>query len=128
MDASRKPGDTDIVKTQFGYHIMYFVQGEPEWKTTAASQYMADELNNMLDSAAQKWPTEVSYSKIALGERATAEVENTDTATNAATTPATEASDIETEETLETDDVAETDPVEDTAPATEEANETDPTE
>lgn len=128
VDASRQPGDTDIVKTQFGYHIMYFVQGEPEWKTTAASQYMADELNNMLDSAAQKWPTEVSYSKIALGERATVEVEDTAAATNAATTPTTEASDIETEETLETDDVAETDPVEDTAPATEEANETDPTE
>ena len=26
FDPSRKPGDTDIVKTQFGYHIMYFVK------------------------------------------------------------------------------------------------------
>lgn len=25
FDESRKPGDTDIVKTSFGYHIMYFV-------------------------------------------------------------------------------------------------------
>lgn len=28
-DASRQPGDTDIVKTSYGYHVMYFVgQGE----------------------------------------------------------------------------------------------------
>ncbi len=28
FDASRKPGDSGLVKTQFGYHIMYFVHGD----------------------------------------------------------------------------------------------------
>ncbi len=26
LDASRKPGDTDIVETDYGYHVMYFVK------------------------------------------------------------------------------------------------------
>ena len=31
VDASRKAGDTGLVKTTFGYHIMYYVGGEAEW-------------------------------------------------------------------------------------------------
>lgn len=33
IDGSRKPGDTEIVKTDYGYHIMYFVSktGEPKY-------------------------------------------------------------------------------------------------
>lgn len=33
FDASRKPGDSGIVETSYGYHIMYFVgQNDPYWK------------------------------------------------------------------------------------------------
>lgn len=36
FDESRKPGDSEIVKTDYGYHIMYFVKaGLPQWKATA---------------------------------------------------------------------------------------------
>ena len=31
VDISRKEGDTGLVKTMFGYHIMYYVGGEAEW-------------------------------------------------------------------------------------------------
>lgn len=31
VDTSRKEGDTGLVKTIFGYHIMYYVGGEAEW-------------------------------------------------------------------------------------------------
>ena len=31
VDTSRKAGDTDLVKTIHGYHIMYYVGGEAEW-------------------------------------------------------------------------------------------------
>ena len=35
FDAARKEGDTGIVKTDYGYHIMYFVgKGDPIWKTS----------------------------------------------------------------------------------------------
>ncbi len=36
FDPSRKPGDTDIIKTSYGYHIMYFSGNtDPVWKMTA---------------------------------------------------------------------------------------------
>lgn len=37
FDASRKPGDTGIVKTEYGYHIMYYValSEQDAWYTTA---------------------------------------------------------------------------------------------
>lgn len=31
IDTSRKTGDVELVRTQFGYHLMYYVSGEPEW-------------------------------------------------------------------------------------------------
>ena len=31
FDETRKYGDTDIVKTEYGYHIMFFVGTEDEW-------------------------------------------------------------------------------------------------
>ena len=32
IDTARQTGDTALVKTDYGYHIMYYVSGEPEWK------------------------------------------------------------------------------------------------
>ena len=125
VDMSRQPGDTDIVKTQFGYHIMYFVEGEPEWKSTATSQYMAEELENLLEAAEEKWPTKINYSKIVLGERATSEVEETTAATGTTTehvhdaTEDTSGTSEETEEIVQTDPVEEPEPSEDTVAATE---------
>ena len=42
FDASRKPGDTGIVKTEYGYHIMYFVStGEHAyWYACAENDYL----------------------------------------------------------------------------------------
>ena len=34
-DAARKPGDTGIVKTEYGYHVMYYVGTEKEWTKDA---------------------------------------------------------------------------------------------
>lgn len=39
FDKSRKQGDTDIVKTDYGYHIMYFVGNNiPEWQVNIRYQ------------------------------------------------------------------------------------------
>ena len=36
FDSARQPGDTEIVKTEFGYHIMYFAgYGEEYWRYSA---------------------------------------------------------------------------------------------
>lgn len=38
FDSARKPGDTGVVETDYGYHIMYFVgEDEPYWKVLATS-------------------------------------------------------------------------------------------
>ena len=45
FDSSRKAGDTGIVKTEYGYHIMYF-EGEgdlPVWKYTAQQALASDD-------------------------------------------------------------------------------------
>ena len=42
FDPSREYGDTEIVKTEYGYHLIYYVgEGEPSWKVQAreALQY-----------------------------------------------------------------------------------------
>ncbi len=43
FDKSRKPGDTGIVKTSYGYHIMYFVgDSDPAWKVAVDTQMRTD--------------------------------------------------------------------------------------
>ena len=38
FDASRQPGDTGIVETTYGYHVMYFVgQDLPYWQAQVTS-------------------------------------------------------------------------------------------
>lgn len=68
IDMSRKTGDTDIVKTEFGYHIMYFVSGVPYWKTEAETMLLSDRTTAMIDEAEAKWPMTVNYRKIILTE------------------------------------------------------------
>ncbi len=46
FDSARKAGDTGIVQTDYGYHVMYFISRglNPDWKKTAASSLAADKL------------------------------------------------------------------------------------
>ncbi len=48
FDESRKPGDTDIVETTYGYHVMYFVgENIPYWKVQVR--------NNLRNTAHEEW-------------------------------------------------------------------------
>lgn len=68
IDMSRKTGDTGIVKTEFGYHIMYFVSGEPHWLQEAKTMLLSDRTTAMIEEAEAKWPMSVNYRKIILTE------------------------------------------------------------
>jgi len=68
VDMSRKTGDTDIVETEFGYHIMYFVSGKPHWKQEANTMLLSERTTKMIDDAEAKWPMVVNYSKAILTE------------------------------------------------------------
>lgn len=49
FDESRKAGDTDIVETTYGYHVMYFVgQNVPYWQLQAESEMKSGAMNDWL--------------------------------------------------------------------------------
>ena len=67
FDDTRAPGDTGLVKTTYGWHIMYFVDSRPVWKSAAEEQLTMDLANQMLADIIAKYPLEVDYAAIQLG-------------------------------------------------------------
>ena len=68
FDAARQPGDNGIVETEFGYHIMYFVDSAPLWLEYARNDLMAERSNALLEEVAAKYTFEVDYSAIVIGD------------------------------------------------------------
>ena len=67
FDESRQYGDYGIVKTTYGYHIMYFVGSDLVWYVTAESDMMVEKGNEFLKSVLEKHPVTIDYTAIALG-------------------------------------------------------------
>ena len=46
-------GDVEVIETEYGYHVMYFVKKHPApyWKISIAQTFANDDLNKMLDDA-----------------------------------------------------------------------------
>ncbi len=66
MDESRRAGDTGIVKTDYGYHIMYFSASRLAWKSSAETALSNQDYNDYLDQLAEKYPSEISERAINL--------------------------------------------------------------
>ena len=67
FDESRQPGDTGIVETKFGYHIMFFsARSEEIWLTDTREAYLSDKEVEILENALELYELKVSYGKIAL--------------------------------------------------------------
>lgn len=89
MDDARQTGDYGVVQTPYGYHIMYFVSGEPYWMAAARQSLLQESLNSYMASLNEKWPMEVEYKKIVLGTSAITQLPEETTATDpTATDPA----------------------------------------
>lgn len=73
LDANRKPGDTGLVKTSYGYHIMYFSESFPIWQHEVESQVLTDKTEALLVEAQKVRPMKVYYRKIVIGDMAAAE-------------------------------------------------------
>lgn len=58
FDAARKPGDTGIIETEYGYHIMYYVGNDHDeaWKTTVKTA-LSNEAFNSFDTETLKGDT-----------------------------------------------------------------------
>ena len=67
-DSKRQPGDTDIVISDYGCHIMYFVSGEEQWISTVKTSMLADYATGRLDEGVEQNPMTVYYEKIALAD------------------------------------------------------------
>ena len=67
FDDVRQPGDYGIVKTEFGYHLMFFVGSNPIWKDSAKSDLSNARANELLNSILEKHTVEADFDKILLG-------------------------------------------------------------
>lgn len=67
FDEARKVGDHGLVKTQYGYHIMFFVGSTDVWYATAELDVIDAKAAQIVPAAMEKYPLDVDYSKIALG-------------------------------------------------------------
>lgn len=68
MDENRKVGDYGLIKTTYGYHIMYCSGIEAKWIDDTCQQLLKDAYAEILKAAAEAYPVEVNYKKIVLGE------------------------------------------------------------
>ncbi|MBQ7380951.1 MAG: peptidylprolyl isomerase, partial [Clostridia bacterium] len=58
FDAARKVGDTGVVETEFGYHVMYFVgEGGKAYYAKALDAYIAEEYEDRVDALVEEYVT-----------------------------------------------------------------------
>ena len=59
FDPARKAGDCDIVRTEYGYHLMYFVEEGPEYYEYLVGETLRDEqYNAYVETLAEGYETE----------------------------------------------------------------------
>ena len=68
FDAARKVGDTVIIRTSLGYHILYISQSTKAWYEQAEKDLIAQMVEDEITQAVADYPMTVDYSKILLGE------------------------------------------------------------
>lgn len=54
VDKSRKYGDVGIVKSDYGYHIMFFINDYEQYKASILKAMKNEKLDNMVDDAEEK--------------------------------------------------------------------------
>ena len=73
LDEARKPGDTGLIKTSHGYHIMYFVDKYPIWEYQAEEAIVkerTEEVTKILETFQKENPMTVNYKKIVIADMA----------------------------------------------------------
>ena len=67
FEDGRQSGDYGIVKTDFGYHIMYWVGSNLVWQSQSEAALLDEMTRNFIAEVAGKYPLDVDYSAIRLG-------------------------------------------------------------
>ena len=68
FEEGRKVGDCEIVKTMYGYHVVYFVEAEPEWHRVCVEGVVSELAANIMEYAKEQYPATIDYKKIVLGK------------------------------------------------------------
>ena len=72
FDESRKTGDTGLVKTTYGYHVMFYSDDEALWVSKSREAIRSEKISEFVDAAVEANPLEADYSKMMLGFKALA--------------------------------------------------------
>ncbi len=67
FDDARQVGDTGIVKTNYGYHVMLYCGSATIWQNQVKSDILTEKTNNFVEEALAANPTTIDYSAIKLG-------------------------------------------------------------
>jgi len=70
MDDSRQYGDSAVLKADYhyqGYHIMFFVKGQPAWKTAAREKLISQQTTQVVQDSLSQWPIEKTEENFKLG-------------------------------------------------------------
>ena len=67
FDEGRNVGDCGLVKTTYGYHIMYYSGDEAKWISECRKALMDEKTTEIVVNAAQAHPMTVEYDNIVLG-------------------------------------------------------------
>ena len=67
FDEAREPGHHGIVKTTYGYHVMYFVSSTPIWETYSEQYYVNEKSAALVEELVAQYELSVDYSAIMLG-------------------------------------------------------------
>ena len=66
FDESRQVGDYGLVRTDYGYHIMYFVGSQETWIADLTSQLVNERSTEMVNKAVEQYPIETNLKKVVL--------------------------------------------------------------
>ena len=67
FDESRQVGDYGLVKTEYGYHVMYFSGSRDIWYVNAEYDLTSERASALIPAALEKHPATIDYSAIELG-------------------------------------------------------------
>lgn len=67
FDPARQVGDYGLVKTTYGYHVMYFSGSHPIWYATAENDLLTEISNSIVPDAMEKYETSFDYPSMVLG-------------------------------------------------------------
>lgn len=68
FDETRATGDYGLVKTDYGYHIMYYVTNRPVWYAYAESDLIGALGDQIVPNAVAAYDVDIDYSAIVLGD------------------------------------------------------------